>query len=180
MDVVARPRELLGASKTCGTGAHNRNLFIRLASRGLWFDPALRVCAIDNGAFDGLDRDRRVLDVQGAGRFAWRRTDAPGDFWEVVGRKEIARGFGPVASVSEVVPVGDLVVDRTADVTIGDAAIHAARRLIARCLLAQRQNELAVMADSVGSRRVTPVRAINLQESCDLTHLVAPKPSRCC
>src|ERR1700691_2522949 len=136
MDVVARTRELLGASEARGTGTHNRNLLIRLAGRGLWFDPALRVCAIDNGAFDGLDRDRRVLDVQGAGRFAWRRTHASGDFREVVGRKQIARGFGPVAAVCEVIPVGDLVVDRAADVTIGDAAIHAARRLIARRLLA--------------------------------------------
>src|SRR4029077_13121236 len=162
MDVVARTRELLGASETRRTGTHNRNLPIGLAGRGLWFDPAFRECAVDNRAFDGLDRDRRVLDVQRAGRFAWRWTHAPGDFWEVVGREQIARGFGPVAAVGEVVPVGDLVVDRTADVTIGDAAIHAARRLVARRLLAQRQHKLAIVADSVGGRRITPVRAIDL------------------
>ena len=36
----------------------------------------------------------------------------------------------PVAVIDEVVPVGDLVVDRAAGVTIGNAAIHAARRLL--------------------------------------------------
>src|ERR1700733_310891 len=178
MNVVARTRELLGASETRGTGTHNRNLFICLAGRRLRFDPAFRVCAVDNRAFDGLDRDRRVLDVQGAGRFTRRRTHAPGDLWEVVGRKQVARGFGPVAAVCEVVPVGDLVVDRTADVTIGDAAIHAARRLIARRLLAQRQHKLAIVADSVRGRRITPVRAIDLQKPRDLAHLGTLEPCR--
>src|ERR1700722_11837258 len=162
MDVVARTRKLLGASETRRTGTHNRNLLICLSGRRLWFDPAFRVCAVDDRAFDGLDRDRRVLDVQGAGRFAWRRTHAPGDFWEVVGREQVARGFGPIAAVGEVVPVGDLIIDRTADVTIRDTAIHAARGLIARRLLAQRQHKLAIVADSVGGGRITPVRAIDL------------------
>src|SRR3984957_9983323 len=184
MDVVARTRELLGASETRGTGTHNRNLFICLAGRRLRFDPAFRVCAVDNRAFDGLDRDRRVLDVQGARRFARRWTHTPGDFWEVVGREQIARGFGPVAAVCEVIPVGDLVVDRAADVTIGDAAIHAARRLIARRLLAQRQHKLAIVPGSFGGRRLTPVRAIDLQEPRDLAHLgtlepLSPLPLSC-
>ena len=82
----------------------------------------------------------------------------------------------PVAAIGEIVPVGDLVVDRTADVTIGDAAIHAARRLIARRLLAQRQHELAIVADSVGGRRITPVRAIDLQKPRDLAHLATLEP----
>ncbi len=162
MNVMASTRELLGASETRGTGTHNRDLLVRFMSRRLRFDPAFRICAVDNRAFDGLDRDRRVLDVQSTGRFARRRTYTPGDFREVVGREQIARGFGPVAPVCKVVPVRDLVVDRTADVTIGDAAIHAARRLIARSLLTQRQHKLAIVADSVGGRRITPVRAIDL------------------
>jgi hypothetical protein len=37
-------------------------------------------------------------------------------------------------AIDEVVPVGDLVVHRTAGVTIGDAAIHAARGLIVQFL----------------------------------------------
>src|ERR1700727_3085740 len=176
MNVVARTRELLGASETRGTGTPHRNLLIRLSGRRLWFDPAFRVCAVDNRAFDGLDRDRRVLDVQGARRFARRWTHTPGDFWAVVGREQIARGFRPVAAVCEVIPVGDLVVDRAADVTIGDTAIHAARRLIARRLLAQRQHKLAIVADSVGGRRITPVRAIDLQKPRDLAHLGSLEP----
>ena len=78
----------------------------------------------------------RVLDVEGAGRFARRGANAAGEFREVVGREQIARRLAPIAAIGEVVPVGDLVVDRTAYVTIGDAAVHAARRLIARRFLA--------------------------------------------
>src|SRR6202012_1066574 len=93
-------------------------------------------------------------------------------------REQIARRLLPIAAIGEVVPVGNLVVDRTADVTIGDAAIHAARRLVARRLLAQRQHELTVVADSVGGRRIPPVRAVYLQDPRNLTHLAAPKRSR--
>ena len=43
---------------------------------------------VDNGAFDGLDGDRRILEVQRAGGLAGRRTDPPGDLGEVVRRVE--------------------------------------------------------------------------------------------
>ena len=73
--------------------------------------------------------------------------------------------LSPVAAIDEVVPVGDLVVDRAAGVTIGDAAIHAARRLVAVRLLRQRNDELAVVAHAVGGRRVAPVAPVDLEET---------------
>ena len=147
------------------------------ALRRLRLHPSFLEGAVDDRAFDRLDGDRRVLDVERAGRLARRGADPAGEFRKVVGREQIARRLLPIAAIGEIVPVGDLVVDRTADVTIGDAAIHAARRLIARRLLAQGQHEFAIMADSVGGRRIAPVRAIDLQKSRDLAHPVTPEPA---
>ena len=80
-------------------------------------------------------------------------------------------------AIDQVVPVGDLVVHRTAVVAIGNAAIHAARRLIARRLLRQRQNEFPVMANAVGRGRIAPVRAVDFEKTCHLAHSVVPSPS---
>ena len=137
MNVVAGARELLRASETRRTRSDDRDLLAGLAVGGLRLDPSFFEGAVDDRAFDRLDRDRRVLEVERAGGFAGRGANAAGEFRKVVGREQIARRLAPVAAIDEVVPVRDLVVDRTADVTIGDAAIHAARRLIARRLLAQ-------------------------------------------
>src|SRR5262249_48316983 len=79
----------------------------------------------------------------------------------------------PVAHVYEVVPVGDLVVDRAAGVTIRDAAVHAARRLVARVLLGQRNDELAPVAHALLDRRVIAVVALELEEAGDLSHLTS-------
>ena len=162
VNLMAGAPELLGASETCRTRPDDGDSLASFAVGGLRLHPSFLEGAVDDRAFDGLDGYRRVLDVEGAGGLAGRGADAAGEFRKVVGREQIARRLLPIAAICEVIPVRDLVVDRTADVTIGDAAIHAARRLIARRLLAQRQHKLAIVADSVGGRRITPVRAIDL------------------
>ena len=63
----------------------------------------------------------------------------------------------PVAEIDEVVPVGDLVVHRAAGVAVRNAAIHAARGLVARAVLAERDHELAEVADAIRRRQVLPV-----------------------
>src|SRR4029079_4281548 len=92
--------------------------------------------AVGDLLLDRLDGDRVVVDVERARGLARRRTDAAGGPGEVVGGVQVARRLFPVALVGEVVPVRDLVVDRAAGrragdgvgaVTIGHAAIHAAR-----------------------------------------------------
>jgi stage V sporulation protein SpoVS len=90
----------------------------------------------------------------------------PVNLGEIVGAVQIARGFLPVAAIDQIIPVGDLVVDRATVVAIGNAAIHAARRLIARRFLAQGQHELAIVANAIGRRRdLAPVRAIDFASS---------------
>ena len=133
-------------------------------------DPALLPAAVGDGAFDRLDGDRRFLEVERARRLAGRRADAAGELREVVGRLQVAQRLVPIVPVDEVVPVRDLVVHRAAVVTIRDAAIHAARRLVARRLLAERDHELAVMPDAIGRRRILPVAPVDLEKARHLAH----------
>src|SRR6476620_4376411 len=136
--------------------------------------------AVDDRAFDGLDGDRVVVDVERAGGLARRRTDAPGELRKIIGRVQVARGLFPVVLIDEVVEVGDLVVDRAAGrarrhragaVAIGDAAIHAARGLVARVLFGQRYDEFLVVLHTLGDRRVLAVVPLDLEKTSDLAHL---------
>ena len=146
----------------------------------LRLDPALLEGAVGDRAFDRLDGDRIVVDVERAGRLARRRADAAGDLREIVGRVQVARGLFPVAAIDEVVPVRDLVVDRAAGrragdgvgaVAIGNAAVHAARRLLADVLLGQREDEFACSCECAprpaGNRRSC---RSNSRKPGDLTH----------
>ena len=72
---------------------------------------------------------------------ARRGADPAGELGEVVGPVEADRRLAPLAAVDEVVPLRDQVVDRAArghpadqhaGVAVRDAAVHAARALVAR------------------------------------------------
>ena len=141
-----------------------------LARIDLRGDPALFPALVDDGAFDRLDGHRGVRDVERAARLAGRRADAAGELGEVVGRVQVLERLQPVALVDEVVPVRDLVVHRAAVVTVGDAAIHAARRLVAGALVAQRDDELVVVASAARRPVVVAVAAVDLEEASDLAH----------
>src|SRR5262249_11094415 len=168
--VVAGARELLRAGEAGGTRADDGDAFAGFRRRRLRLDPAVLVRLVDDRALDRLDGDRVVLEVESARRLARRRADAAGEFREIIGRVQVARGLLPVAGVDEVVPVGDLVVDRAAGVTIRDAALHAARRLVARLLRRQRDDELAPVFDALLDRRVVAVVALELQKTRNLAH----------
>src|SRR6202011_5396445 len=70
----------------------------------------------------------------------------------------------------EVVPVRDLIVHRTAGVTVGNAAVHAARSLRARLALREREHELVPMLDAALDRFVAAIRALVLEKAGDLAH----------
>src|SRR6476659_6368040 len=145
MHVVSSARELLRGGRARGPGTYDRDLLAALGRSDFRLQPAIVPGAIDDGAFDGFNGDRVVVDVERAGGFARRGADAAGEFREIVGRVQVARGFFPIVLIDEVVEIGDLVVDRAAGragldragaVAIGNAAIHAARGLVAGVLLA--------------------------------------------
>jgi hypothetical protein len=174
MHVVPGACQLLRACQAGRPRANHRDLLAGLALRQFGFYPALSESTVGDLAFDCLDRHRLLSEVERTSGFAWRRTDAAGNFGEIVGRMQVADRLLPIAAIDEIVPVGDLVVDRTTVVAIGDAAIHAARRLIARGFLGKRDDELAVMANAIGGRRVAPVAPIDFEKARYLTHSTIP------
>ena len=78
--------------------------------------------------------------------------------------------------VDEIVPVGDLVVHRAAVVAIGDAAIHAARRLALHLGLGQRLDELLPMLQPLLDRAVAAVVTLEFHEAGDLAHVSGLSP----
>src|SRR5262249_47588409 len=130
VDIVAGPRQLLRAREARRPRSDDGDLLAGLFGVDLRLDPAFFPALVDNGAFDRLDGDGRLDDVDRAARLAGCGADAAGELREIVGRVEVAERLHPVAPVDEVVPVGDLVVHRTAGVAIRHPAIHAARRLL--------------------------------------------------
>jgi hypothetical protein len=142
---VTRARQLVRAGEARGTAAHHRDRFPAAPIGQFGFDPAFLEAAVDDRAFDAFDRDRRIDDVERAGGLARGGADAAGKLGEIVGRMKDRERVFPVVLVDEVVPVRDDVVHRTAVVTIGNAAIHAARGLLAQLVLRQRERELLVV-----------------------------------
>jgi hypothetical protein len=53
---------------------------------------------------------------------------------------------------------------------IGNAAIHAARGLVARLFLRERNDEFVEMLHALGDRRVLAVVPLDFQKTCDLAH----------
>ena len=176
--VVAGPPELLRASHAGGTGTDDRDALAGLHRRRLGLEP-LGDGVVGDGAFDGLDGDRIVVEVERARRLARRRADPAGDLGEIVGRVQVARRFVPAVAIDEVVPVRNLVVHRAAIGHAGDrigamairhAAIHAARGLRAQFILGQRQHELAPMPDAFRDRLVVAILTFVIEEAGNLAH----------
>src|SRR5215467_8461479 len=92
---------------------------------------------------------------------------------------EVARGFRPGSAIDEIIPVRNLIVDRTPcrragnaarSVAVGHSTIHAARRLFANLLFGKRQDKFAPMLYPLRDRLIVAVLALDFQKPGDLTH----------
>ncbi len=140
--------ELLGAGQSRGARANHCHILSRPVNGQNRLDPAFLPTAVDDLAFDGFYGDRVVVDVERARRFAGRGTDAAGEFRKVVGRMQCPERRPPLFAIDEIVPVRDEIVDRTAAVTEGNPAIHAARGLAHKFRARQRTIEFAIVSDA--------------------------------
>ena len=154
--------------------ADDRHRFAGALFGKLRLDPAFVEAAVDDRAFDAFDRYRRIDDIERAGRFARGGADPAGKLGEIVGRMEDVERVLPVVFIDEVVPVRDDVVHRTAVVAIGNAAVHAARRLPAQLLLAQRDHEFLVMRQPFFGIAIGAIFAVEFEETCFLAHSIKP------
>ena len=98
VDFMADARELLGAGEAGRAGADDGDALAGAARRRFGLQPAFAPGAVDDRAFDRLDRHRRVLEVERAGGLARRRADAAGEFGEIVGAVQVARRLLPVVA----------------------------------------------------------------------------------
>jgi hypothetical protein len=85
----------------------------------------------------------------------------------------------PVATVNQVVPVGNDVIDRAAGIAERDPAIHAAGALQARLLVGQGPDKLAVMLETRCGRLAGLRQTLILDESSRLTHAYAASSCFC-
>src|SRR6185295_13749830 len=99
MDIMAGARELLRSRKSRGSGANDRDLLAGLFRSDLRLQPAVFPRAVDDRAFDGLDGDRVVVDVERAGRLARRGADAAGELGEIVGAVQDGDRVLPIPTV---------------------------------------------------------------------------------
>ena len=126
-------------------------------------DPAFLPAPVDNGALDILDRDGRGVDAEDARTFAGGRADAPGEVGEIIGLVQAVQRFAPEAAINQIVPFRDQIVDRAArshaaderaGVAEGNAAIHAARALLAQLGLVQMKMKFVPIPDAFEGRTV--------------------------
>src|SRR5690606_23717283 len=172
MDFMTRAAQLLCGSHAGRTGPDDRDALAGLLLRRIGSDIAGLISLVGQGLLHRLDGDGNILKVQRAGFLAGRRADPSGEFREIVGRMQVADRLFPVPAIDEVVPFRNLVMDGTARraMTVGNAAIHAARRLFFDLLVRHGEREFAEMPDSVRSRLVLVHLPVDFKKPCHLAH----------
>jgi hypothetical protein len=169
-DPVAELVQLGGDGEAGRPGADHRDGAVRARLGRLRLDPALVERARDDGQLDLLDRDRVVVDVEDAGRLARRWADQPGELGEVVRRVELHDRVAPAVAVDEVVPVRDQVAERAALVAERDAAVHAARALVAERPVVGQLEVLPVVLDALARIALLEADPLEAEEGAQLAH----------
>jgi hypothetical protein len=165
-------RQLLGAGEPGRTRADDRDPPAGPPRRHDRRDPAFLPAAVDDRAFDRLDRNRVVVKVQRARRLARRRADPTGEFRKIVGRMQGLERRVRVLAINQIVPARDQIVDRAAVVAERNAAIHAARGRVAQFRRRQRVDELPPAQPARRRLGITAVVALDFEKAGGLTHQV--------
>src|SRR6185312_11697414 len=157
MDLIALAAELLGGGEAGRAGADDADRVREFARRRGRLDPALGESGLGDVFLNRADRDRveALLDDAIALAKTVLRADAAAHFGHVVGGSGHLIGLLEAALGGQHQPVRDVVPERAMDLTIGDAALRAARRL----LLGARRIELAIdLAEIMPRRRAALLR----------------------
>ena len=176
-DGMAGTTELLCGGESGGPAADDGNALPGIVLGRFGLNPTLIPRSLDDAALNELDGDCGRIDAKHAGGFAGCRANAASELREVVGGVEAADRILPAAVISEVVPVGDQVVDRAAGVTEGNAAIHAAGALVTLLLFRERLIDFEPVLQALFDLAACRLFALNFEKSCDLTH-AAPRRLR--
>ena len=94
-DGVAGAAQLLRGGQARGTAADDGDALAGVVLGRLGMNPAFVPGALDDGALDELDGNRRLIDAEHAGGFARRGADAAGELRKIVGGVQAANGGSP-------------------------------------------------------------------------------------
>ena len=78
------------------------------------YDPTGFETFVDDGLFDPLDGDGRVVDAQDARPFAGGRAHPPGELRKIICLVKTIQRSSPVTAIDKFIPFGDQVIDRAA------------------------------------------------------------------
>src|SRR5690606_7484974 len=151
VNVVAGPAKLLRSGHSGRPRANDGDAVAGLHGSGNRVHVAQIPSLVADRLLNRLDGNGHIFEVKRASLFARSRADAARPFGEIVSRVEVADRFFPITLIDQIIPVGDLVVNRTTrrPMAEGYAAIHAARGLLGNFLIRHRQHEFAEMPDAV-------------------------------
>lgn len=82
------------------------------------------------------------------------------------------RRRAPLVAIDQIVPVGDQIVDRATLMTKGNAAIHAARRLLFHFGIRQRMDEFLVVLQTRFRLFIAAVLTFDFQKAGDVSHVL--------
>src|SRR5450432_983418 len=152
-DGVARARQLLCTRHARAAGADDSHAPAGLRGRWLRDHPAFLPALVNDEMLDRLDTDRIVVDIERAGLFTGRGTYPARELRKIIRGMQDVERLAPLMPVYEVVPVGNDVVHRTTGLAERDAAVHAARTLLRRFVVLEREDELAIAAHTLLHRQ---------------------------
>ena len=150
--------------------------------------PTVRPLPVGDGALVVVDGLGLVVAAQVAGRLAQGRADAARELGQRAREREALCGLCPLATVEQVVPLRDEVVQRAAGgarlakgdarLAEGNAAHHAAAGLRALLLGRKRHVELVVVARALGNGTQVVGTAAQVKECAGLAHATSPPSLR--
>ena len=169
---VAELVEDVGHRESGRAGADDRHPLAAADRRGARLHVAPLEAGLDDRLLNLPDGDGLpIAQFEHAGGLAGGRADATGELGEGVGAQQDVERLLPLAPVGHVVEFGNDVADRAAGaVAEGDAAAHAAGRLLVQVLVGEPLLHRPVVADALFLGPVARLLPVELEKSAYLTH----------
>ena len=163
--------QLLGSGHTGRTRADDGDRLAGLVSGDLRRDPALFPGPVDNGAFDGLDGDRAVVNVEvheashGAGQMR------PVNSGKLLVECRLREASSQSALIDQIVPVGNLVDYRAASLWQTEYRNPCSVLPDPRSASSSGMTNSSI-GNALGDGLVWPVLALDFHEACNLPMLL--------
>ena len=180
---VAAVVQLVRRGKPRRAGAHDHDVLARDVAREARLHQAVCKGVFDDAALVVMHGDRLVMQAAGAGLLAEGGADAAGELGEVVGLQQAGQGVAVVAVHEHVVPLGDQVVQRAAELLSlkedarlaeGHAAVHAPRALFQPLRTLDGDIDVLPVGGALKGRAAPVLTARIFHKPCRFSHFQGP------